>query len=96
MPRPKAKTQASGEANVRRPRPVPAYVEAALVLGWVLVPLVQYVCADQRMRLITTGAAPFEWLAMVDLTVAYVLLVAATVVYAVVRAMRRSGVSSDQ
>lgn len=96
MPKPNVKAPSSGGADLSKVRSVPTYVEAALAFAWVLVPLVQYLGADQRMRLITTGAAPMQWLAFLDMTVAYVLLVVATVIYAVVRAMRRSEVSSDQ
>jgi len=63
--------------------------EVALALGWLAVPAIQHVGADQRMRIITGEPAPLEWLALVDLTVAYLALLLATVAYAVVGFMRR-------
>jgi len=69
-------------------------VANALIAGWITIPALQYIAADQRMRLITTGHAPLEGLVLVDLTPVYGLLLAATVVHVTLRWLRRDRVSS--
>jgi hypothetical protein len=60
----------------------------ALAIAWIAVPAVQHLGADQRMRLITDGQAPIPSLALMDWTVAYLLLVIATLIYVTLRFMR--------
>lgn len=63
-------------------------VPVLLASGWIIVCAVQYVGADQRMRLILGEPVPLPGLALVDLTVLYVLLLVGTVIYATLRALR--------
>lgn len=70
------------------------FAMVGLALGWIIAPMVQYVAADQRMRLITTGSAPLEGIALLDLTVPYLALVVLTIAYVAVHAMRKREVSS--
>jgi hypothetical protein len=64
-------------------------VSLLLALGWFAVPAIQYIGADQRMRLITAGDAPLAGLALTDFTVAYLLLLLSTLGMAAQDVLRR-------
>lgn len=62
--------------------------DVLLTIGWIIVPAMQFVCSDQRMRIILYGEAPFEGLALTDFTVAYLVLLVATAARVPLSAMR--------
>jgi len=84
----KTNEPASGRAETLRSGDWMTYVEGILVVGWVLVPALQYFASHQRMLLIMQRHAPFEWLALLDLTPVYALLLASTVLCFVLRILR--------
>lgn len=70
--------------------------EPVLAVAWLLTGAVQYIGAHQRMLLLTGRRPWLEALALVDLSGVYVILVVATVLCLVLRAMRSRGVSSTR
>lgn len=59
-----------------------------MAIGWLIVPTVQYVISDQRMRILTGRNAPLAQLVLTDFTVAYLVLLVATLILATVGALR--------
>lgn len=59
-----------------------------LAMGWLIVPAIQYVISDQRMRIITGQPAPLAGLALTDFSVAYLLLLMATLTHYAVGKLR--------
>jgi len=59
----------------------PNVIGPALVGLWLLVPAAQYLGTLQRTSLMLTGQAMIPSLALMDLTPAYVVLLAATIAY---------------
>ena len=77
------------EADLRDTTDRLPVVSLWLALGWLTVPAIQYIGADQRMRLITEGEAPLAGLALTDFTVAYLLLLISTLGVAALDTLRR-------
>lgn len=58
---------------------------------WLTVAGIQYLGAHQRMLVITGGEPWLEAIALLDLTPLYVVLVLATILYALLRHFRSGG-----
>ncbi len=80
-------TEPQPSEDAGEPARIPPGVQI-LAMCWLVVPAVQFVATDQRMRIITGRNAPLAWLALRDFTVAYLLLLVATLIYAAVGALR--------